>query len=490
MLKNSRLHIQVVCEALLLLTVTLGILAYFSHKALHEEALRNAEQMLKGTVQDIDNILMSVEQSTGNVYFDLKEHLDDPDRMYTYSRELVKSNPNIVGCAICFKPGYYPGKDLFMAVHSITGSDSKTDLVTSDTFTNHPYTEQMWYAKPVNKGWVGWTDPLKGSDTEDEPLVTFCLPFTDHSGEYVGVIAVDVSLNQLSKIILAAKPSENGYSVLLARNGSYIVHPDSEKLTGPLTFSHKRSVDDTETEAAKAMLAGEHGMKKFRRGDSDWVVFYQPLERVGWEGHFKGKEDWSVGVVFPENDIFGRHNILLYQVVVIAVIGMLLFILLCNWIIRRQLKPLIQLTSSAHRVAEGNYNEMLPTSDRLDEIGLLQNRFKQMQQSLQKQVTEQEEETLRLLQHGDMLRAAYDKTVESDAMKTSFLHYMTNQMVEPAQSVDNNVTALCNNYYYLSNEELNGRADIIEQKSQAVLDLTNHLAHFTEEDTGKEAAHD
>ena len=81
MLKNSRLHIQVVCEALLLLTVTLGILAYFSHKALHEEALRNAEQMLKGTVQDIDNILMSVEQSTGNVYFDLKEHLDDPDRM-------------------------------------------------------------------------------------------------------------------------------------------------------------------------------------------------------------------------------------------------------------------------------------------------------------------------------------------------------------------------------------------------------------------------
>ena len=35
--------------------------------------------------------------------------------MYTYSRDLVLSNPYIDGCAICFKPGYYPGKDLFMA---------------------------------------------------------------------------------------------------------------------------------------------------------------------------------------------------------------------------------------------------------------------------------------------------------------------------------------------------------------------------------------
>ena len=473
-----------------MLTMTLGILAYFSHKALHQEALRNAEQMLEGTVQDIDNILMSVEQSTGNVYFDLREHLDNPERMFTYSRELVKSNPNIVGCAICFKPGYYPGRDLFMAyIHRKSGTDSQSELVTSETFTNRPYTEQVWYTKPMT-GWTGWTDPLKGTDTEDEPLVTFCLPFSDKSGERVGVIAVDVSINQLSKIILAAKPSENGYSVLLAHNGSYIVHPDKEKLIGPLVFSHKRDVDVTETEAANAMLAGERGMKEFRRGDSEWFVFYKPLERVGWEGHSKGIEDWSVGVVYPENDIFGKHNTLIYQVVIIAIIGILLFILLSNWIIRRQLKPLKQLANSAHRIAEGNFNEMLPTSDRLDEIGLLQNRFKQMQLSLQKQITELEEETVRLHQQGDMLRATYNKTVESDAMKTSFLHYMTCQMSEPAQSIDNNVTNLCNNYYYLSNEELSGRADIIEKKSQAVLDLTNHLAHFTEEDTGKEAAHD
>lgn len=111
--KSTRLHLLIVGETLLLLAVTLGILAYFSHKALREEAMRNAELTLDGTVQNIDNILLSVEQATGRIYDDLLEHLDQPDRMYAYSRDLVESNPYINGCAICFKPGYYPGKDLF-----------------------------------------------------------------------------------------------------------------------------------------------------------------------------------------------------------------------------------------------------------------------------------------------------------------------------------------------------------------------------------------
>lgn len=166
--KLTRLHLLIVGETLLLLAVTLGILAYFSHKALREEAMRNAELTLDGTVQNIYNILLSVEQATGRIYDDLLEHLDQPDRMYAYSRDLVESNPYIHGCAICFKPGYYPGKDLFMAyVHHVTsakGTDSA--LVTSETFTNRPYTEQVWYAEPMKTGWTGWTDPLKGPDTE------------------------------------------------------------------------------------------------------------------------------------------------------------------------------------------------------------------------------------------------------------------------------------------------------------------------------------
>ena len=494
MQKKVRLNVQVAFEALLLLAMTLGILAYFSHMALREEAIRNAEQTLEGTVQNIDNILLSVEQSTGNIYYDLLKHLDDPDRMFTYSRALVESNPNIVGCAIAFKPGYYPDRDLFMAyVHRKTSpTHGHSNLETSETFANRPYTEQIWYSEPMKTGEVGWIDPLKGMDTEDnEPLITFCLPFTDGGNERVGLIAVDVSINQLSKIILAAKPSANGYSVLLGHNGAYIVHPDKEKLSNPMIFSQKeQNVDPSEIEAAETMLAGKRGMKEFRRGNSDWCVFFKPFERVRWEGRSVGAIGWSVGVVCPEEDIFDTHNTLLFLVVTIAIVGLVLFFVLCSWMIRRQLKPLRRLTRSAQHIADGNYNESLPYNDRHDEIGLLQEQFEQMQRSLQQQVDELEDDTAQLQQHGDMLRTAYDKTLESDEMKSSFLHYMTKQMAVSTESIDGSVTTLCNNYHYLSQQQKERQVDNIERRTQTIVELLNHIAHFTESNTKKEAAHE
>ena len=476
-----------------MLAVALGVLAYFSHQALRQEGVRNAEQTLEGTMQHIDNILLSVEQATGNIYYDLIQHLDDPNRMYTYSRELVLSNPYIDGCAICFKPGYYPGKDLFMAYvhHKKSPGNGALDLTISDTFAHRAYTEQRWYTKSMETGWIGWIDPLKGEETEREPLVSFCLPFNDKKGERIGVIAVDVAISQLSNYILSMKPSENGYCVLLGHNGSYIVHPDKEKLMNPGMFSQMgRRADATEFAAAKAMLAGDSGRKSFRRDGDDWWVFYKPFTPVKWKGRSSGEVAWSVGVVYPEDDIFGQYNKQLFLALVIAIAGILLFSLLSYRFIRRQMRPVSRLAKSAQHIAEGNYSEMLPYQERGDEIGLLQSRFKTMQQSLREQVDELEEETKRLKQRGEMLQMEYDRAVETGNMKASFQRYIARQMNEPADSIDSSVTTLCNSYSDISQEETDKQVANIQRKSQTMVDLLNHLAHFTENETGKEKSHE
>ena len=246
---SIRLSLLVVCEVALLLLTSLVVMFYFSRQALRKEELNNAEQTLEGTVQRIDNILLGVEQLTDNVYRDLLLHLDEPDRMFYYSRRIVECNPYIVGCAIVFKPYYYPDRELFMAyVHrkgNSLSSDGNSELVTQDTFTNKPYTQQTWYTEPMTTCKACWTNPLKNEYTENEALSTFCLPILDQDSECVGVIAVDLPIALLSKIILDVKPSPNGYATLLARNGSYIVHPDSEKLLPrgmlePWSMSHKK----------------------------------------------------------------------------------------------------------------------------------------------------------------------------------------------------------------------------------------------------------
>ncbi len=101
---SLKLNLMVVCETVLLLTVALGVMLYFSHQALRQEAIHDAEETLDGTVQHIDNILLSIVQTTENIYQDVQNNLDQPERMETYSRQVVECNPYITGCAIVFKP--------------------------------------------------------------------------------------------------------------------------------------------------------------------------------------------------------------------------------------------------------------------------------------------------------------------------------------------------------------------------------------------------
>lgn len=445
---SIRLSLMIVIAIALLLLASLFVMFRFSRLSVKEEALENAKQTLDGTVQHIDNILLSVELATGNMYFSLLPDLNKPERMSLYCRKLVESNPYIVGCAIAFMPNYYPGRELFMtyvrrdSVSTPTGVEQK--LIESDSYGSLPYTEQVWFTSPTLHGKPGWTDPLKEEKAEGEAITSFCLPIINRQGQYIAVLAADVSIGLLSKIVLATKPSANSYCVLLARDGSYIVHPDTNKLLHQTAFTQtEQGADPTVKEAILAMLAGETGYKYFHLDGKDSYVFYKPFERVQVPGRTIEQLGWSVGVIYPEEDIFNNYNRLLYYVITIAVIGLLLLFILCRIVTHRQLQPLLMLTRSAQRIADGNYDEVIPDSKQQDEIGRLQDNFQQMQQSLSAHVSELEQLTTALKDREAGLREAYGHAQEANRVKTTFLHNMTNQMMKPAAAIEEDVKALC-----------------------------------------------
>ena len=457
--------------------------------------MRNAEQTLEVTVQDIDNILLSVEQSAGNIYWEVLAHLDKPDLMLTYSRRLVECNPYIVGCAIVFKPYYYPDRELFMAyIHRkgySTTTNAESELVAQETFANRPYTEQVWYTEPMEQGHACWTDPLKNSDAEDEALATFCLPILDRNGKSVGVMAVDVAIELLSQIVLAAKPSPHGYSTLLARNGSYIVHPDKEKLTKQNVFSQfVKENDPSLRKAAKAMVSGETGQQSFIMEGRDWYVVYKPFTRSEVVGRTTEYLGWSVGVVYPEEDIFGDYNRLLYLVLAIAFLGLLLSTALSSLFTHRQLLPLNMLTRAAQQISQGDYSKTVPNTERDDEIGQLQEDFQQMQYSLATHIAELEQMNTQLKERGEVLQQANRKAQEADRMKTAFLHQMTYQMLEPADAITHHVATLCNNYHTISTEDARQEIEAIRKQGNSIIYLLGHMINSADNETGKENGHE
>lgn len=485
---SFRISLRIFCAIALLLSVSLGIMFYFSRKVLKEEALQNASQTLEGTVQNMDNILLSVEQAMGNVYVDMLMHLNNPDLMPTYSRRFIESNAYIHSCAIAFAPNYFPDYERYVVYAHRKGDRIVTSLSPAN---GEPYTEQLWYSVPMSTGRALWTDPLK--DDEDVAVTSFCLPIYNYKGQRIGVVAVNVSLDLFSKIVLEAKPSENGYSTLLGRNGSFIVYPDTAKLLHQTVFTQvENGGDPSIREAAEAMVAGETGYKRFKMNGRECYVFYKPFQRVSVPGRTNENLGWSVGVVYPKDDIFGDYNRLIYYVLAIGAVGLVLFFILCRFLTHRQLLPLRILAKKAQRIAEGHYDEVVGPTHRKDEVGQLQEHFRHMQESLSANMSELEQLTTTLKERGEGLRDAYERANKADSMKTVFLHNMTNQMIPPAKIISDSVDELCQlsssfgekasvKVYLQADREV----ETIQHQTKIITELLNDLLNVSSGDEEK-----
>lgn len=417
-----------------LLMAALLIMFSYSRKAVKEEVLQEGAQTLEATMLNIDNVFLSVEQSVGNIYWKIINHADQPDKIEEYRRRLVENNRFIADCTI------------------VMNADSST----MSTITPR------------------WIAPQQDDSIRNGGVTSFYLPI--YIGEKaVGFLRADVSLSMLSKIVLEAKPSPNSYCTLLGENGSYIVHPDGRKLNHNVFEWHKEGYDPSVKEAAQAMVDGETGYKYVSMDGNDYYVFYKPYERAEVPGRIMTNLGWSAGIVYPEDDIFGEYNNLLYMELLISIVGLLLLLLFCQTFIQHQLLPLRMLSRSAQRISEGHYDQLIPASTQHDEVGRLQNHFLEMQQRLAKHVGEMEQLTETLKERGEVLQAAYEQAEIADRMKTNFLYNMSNQIITPINGIYSNVMFISEHFEELTEEKTNQLVDEIHLRGERITDLLDQL---------------
>ena len=426
---SLRLSVMVLVALATLLMASLFIMFSYSRKALKEEALREGEQTLESTIQSIDNILLDVEQSAGNIYWKLITCLNKPEKIDKYVHKLAEVDPYISDAQFIW-----------------------------DTDSN-----AMDIALPY------WTNPQK-----EKRIMSFCLPLFDNE-QRKGVLKVDVPLDLLSKIVLETKPSPNSFCGLLGKDGSFIVHPDTGKLSKLHTLATSEKIDPSVKETLEAMMAGETGHKSIKMNNNDYLVFYKPFERAVVPGRYTETLGWSAAIIYPENDIFDDYNKLLYTVLIIALVGLLLLLLLCQTFIHRQLLPLRQLSKSAQRIAEGDYDEPIPEIRQQDEVGRLQRHFQDMRQSLATHMDEMKRLSETLQERGEVLQAAYEQAQVADEMKTNFLYNMSNQMTSPVEKIHKSVMTICNQYNNLTEEETIAQANEIQQQGEKITALLNQL---------------
>ena len=374
---SGPLSLWIVLYAVAIFSATLGYLFVVSRETVRREAIDGATRELDNTVLRVSVILEDVELLADNLEALIYKDLDNPDKMMEYSREIVLNNRFLNGCSISFEPYYYPSKGKYYSCYSNNnGSAVYTQQEGNDQYQ---YFYLDWYLLPKLLNQPCWTEPYTDQEESDDATmdskmsVSYCKPLTGNDGSFVGSLSLDISLEWLSETISSVKPYPNSYSIVIGRGGTYLVHPNPEKLFYQTFFTKQLVKPNKELwDLGQSMLDREEGMQEINLEEGRSYIFYKPLKTTGW----------SVGIVCPEKDIFGGFHRLQNVVVIIVLLSLLLMFVVFSRVIRYQLGPLRTLAVQARTIASGDFTERLAESRRPDEIGVLTQSFNYMQESL------------------------------------------------------------------------------------------------------------
>ncbi|SFB77780.1 Cache domain-containing protein [Xylanibacter ruminicola] len=338
------------------LALLLAAVLIYSRQIIQQQAMDDAVKSLQQVMERTDRHLHQIEAAADSLIPKIEQHIDQPDMMFAYSRELLKQHPDLKGCSISFDPYFYKEKGQYFSAYSYKkGNRIVTEQEGND---NYQYFYMDWYVIPRMLYHSYWIEPFAEKSTSgivvNDIMTSYCQPIQSGPDKTVGILSADVPLSWLADQIENYQPIPKSYCMLLGRGGSYIVHPDSTRLLYETIFTSTIEHPDTAlTSLGRAMTDGETGYKSLRLDGVDSHVFYMPFRQTGW----------SIALVCPNEVILSNYRLLLYFLLPLILLSiMLMFMPLWRLLFRRRhfaavLLPLLVLTATSCHNNQPNKQE-------------------------------------------------------------------------------------------------------------------------------------
>ena len=302
------------------------------------------------------------------------------------------------------------------------------------------------------------------------------MPLHNKEGELVGVLSTHISMKWFADLVLSLRPFPNSHASVMGTDGHLIIHPDSTLEEHEAFFTEAFNKPTNEGHlAAISMKTGHIGHSEIHMDGKQDFIFYHPFENAGW----------SVAIVCPESDIFSSYNSLLRYTIIISLIGLLLLALFCFFITHRQLKPLQQLVDEAHRMADGQMDELVKPSKRPDEVGYVQNTFRQMQQNISQHIAHITHLTEVLSQRNEDLKLAYEQAREADRMKDAVILNMSDRMEQSVKVIHTTIADFRQHATDMKVDEFRQMADKIKEHTEMTTALLDNLLDIADKKRGK-----
>ncbi len=341
----------------------------------------NAKNLAELTVNKIEVVLRAVEKVPKNfARFRVGEDVERaPDTIKDLLRSVIKNNTDIYGTTIAYEPYAFDEGSLYFAPYfckSASDKEIKFKYLGDDRYV---YFYWDWFQIPKVLGRPIWTEPYYDKGGGDFIMTTYSVPFYDDDDKFMGVMTADICLTWLQNLISSIKIGETGYAFMISGNGTFVTHPDEKLIMNDTIFSMAEAVQDPRMRGiGKDMIKGNSGFVPFRSivtGKECWMA-YAPVPSSGW----------SLGVLFPKEELMADINRLNRTVFILGILGFLVLFAIIVVISGSITKPLRILASKTRDIARGDLDFELTPVRSGDEVGRLAAAFIYMREALKRYI--------------------------------------------------------------------------------------------------------
>ena len=455
-----QINAMVALGVVVMVAIVMAVVAYMSFEALSERGTAEKFEATGKIGASIEDQYNSARNTADLIQSLLHEEMSHPvqmrsrNRIPDYLNAALDVNPNLTGAGIIFEPNAYDGNDAAMAGAPFGDPTGRVNMYVSRTnglSALNDVDSSEWYKEPKKSLKPHLTEPYYYDDHGKKTLlITLSFPIMEN-GRYVGVVFMDINVNNLQDVIAQMSSKEEFYA-LFTDKGTLVANGlDASRVME----NYYQSANITQEQIARIFDDSEYSETKNSNTTGEKSVFvFSPLHLEGVDAQ------WALLSV-TEYDVFvGKAKHMVLVCVGIAVLCTILLIALLSLFIHKRIAdPISALAGMIANFARldlraENNQRIHEFLGRTDEIGTIATELRRMANALREMVGKINGASQSVAATSEELTATAQSTADSANNVASAIHNIAEGATSQAQETQDAALHL---------EEIEHLADVNEK---------------------------
>ncbi len=332
--------------------------------------------------------------------------------------------------------------------------------------------ERAWYRDAVQAGRRVWTDVYIYASSQ-KPGIDVAMP-VEINNQVVGVVAVGMELDQISKYLAGIKVGKTGVSFIINRKGELIAYPDVTEVVVTDNVGGKLKLGQLSNARAPLLRVAAQAQNAWDLNNIHTAT--NRIETVNEEEYLvtlapSVNSNWLIGTIIPAQEFIAEVDAIQNRMLLIVGVAILLLSsLTLLWVRAFLVRPLVATTRLVVRIGQGGeWQEKVTASSPIVEIHQLTQAMQRMGWDLLAMRTrERQQAETRLNQERSLAQLSRTIAAATD-LETAcqaglgFLIQMLEAQVGAAYLLENATTLKLAARYALPESSLPAQMDVAEE---------------------------